>query len=295
MPQTLDGTVISHADYQTRLLESIPASYVVWKDGDTYRAECLLKNGTDYTVGTDTAVIQAAIDAVHGAGGGDIIVKGFTIPETGLTHYSDVTLYEHYKGTQRKFMVLSDDSTVKLGLQYSVIDRPCIPMFLAKELASLALRGGYLTIIQRDDTTGSSYNTEVFFPAVIGYGTYEWKAKATTPSANRMQYLGFAEEACTQFKDSIFVKVEGTTYVFQTYKANALTGTNLGAQDWTTEKTFKIEWAANLAKLYVNDVLLATHTTNVPDKPLIVFMESSHEGAQATHTYMYGKDWKKIA
>lgn len=64
MPQTLDGTVITHADYQARLLQSIPASYVVWKDGTQAKAECLLKGGTDYTTGTDATIIQNALDGL---------------------------------------------------------------------------------------------------------------------------------------------------------------------------------------------------------------------------------------
>jgi len=47
-----------------RLSESIPASYTIWKDGTTYRAECNIKGGTDYS-GTDVkTVIEAAINAL---------------------------------------------------------------------------------------------------------------------------------------------------------------------------------------------------------------------------------------
>jgi len=64
MPQFSDGQKMNEALVWNRLIESIPASYVVWKDGDTYRAECLLKDGTDYS-GTDaSAVIQDALDAL---------------------------------------------------------------------------------------------------------------------------------------------------------------------------------------------------------------------------------------
>jgi len=68
MPVFSDGQKISAALAWDRMIQSVPASYVVWKDGSTYRAECLLKGGTDYS-GTDAAtVIQSAIDALSNGG-----------------------------------------------------------------------------------------------------------------------------------------------------------------------------------------------------------------------------------
>jgi len=49
-------------------MQSIPASYVVWKDGSTYRAECQVKDGDDLS-GTDAAdVIQSAVDFLSSGG-----------------------------------------------------------------------------------------------------------------------------------------------------------------------------------------------------------------------------------
>jgi hypothetical protein len=47
-----------------RVVQSIPASYTVWKDGTQAIAECNLKGGTDYTTGTDAVVIQNALDGL---------------------------------------------------------------------------------------------------------------------------------------------------------------------------------------------------------------------------------------
>jgi hypothetical protein len=47
-----------------RVAQSIPASYTVWKDGTQTIAESNIKGGTDYTTGTDSVVIQNAIDAL---------------------------------------------------------------------------------------------------------------------------------------------------------------------------------------------------------------------------------------
>lgn len=67
MPVFSDGQKISAALVYDRLIQSMPATYVVWKDGSTYRAECLVKGGTDYS-GTDaTTVIQAALDGLTAA------------------------------------------------------------------------------------------------------------------------------------------------------------------------------------------------------------------------------------
>ncbi len=72
MPVFSDGQKITSTEW-ARLIQSVPASYVIWKDGSTYRAECLLKGGTDYS-GTDAAtVIQSAIDALTS---GRIVLKG---------------------------------------------------------------------------------------------------------------------------------------------------------------------------------------------------------------------------
>jgi len=86
MPVFSDGQKISAALAWDRMIQSVPASYVVWKDGSTYRAECLLKGGTDYS-GTDVAtVLQSAIDAT--TQGGKIVVK---LPST-TANYIDSSL-----------------------------------------------------------------------------------------------------------------------------------------------------------------------------------------------------------
>lgn len=68
MPQFGDNTKVTD-DAWARLLQSLPASYTLWVDGSTYRAECNVSGGTDYS-GTDACeVIQAAIDALSTSGG----------------------------------------------------------------------------------------------------------------------------------------------------------------------------------------------------------------------------------
>lgn len=89
MPVFSDGQKMTSTEW-ARLIQSVPASYVVWKDGTTYRAECLLKGGTDYS-GTDaTTVIQAAIDALTSGGkiflrAGEYVLSSVR-PVTGVTY-----------------------------------------------------------------------------------------------------------------------------------------------------------------------------------------------------------------
>jgi len=52
-----------------RVVQSIPSSYTVWKDGTQAIAESNVKGGTDYTTGTVAVVIQNAIDALPAKGG----------------------------------------------------------------------------------------------------------------------------------------------------------------------------------------------------------------------------------
>ena len=49
-----------------RVVQSIPSSYTVWKDGTQAMAESNVKGGTDYTTGTDVVVINNALTALTG-------------------------------------------------------------------------------------------------------------------------------------------------------------------------------------------------------------------------------------
>jgi parallel beta-helix repeat protein len=83
MPQYPDGTRIHKAEWD-RLLEAIPASYSIWKDGATYRAESNFRGGTDY--GPDasfTTVLENAMDAL--ASGGKVSLgKGTFAPTSQI-------------------------------------------------------------------------------------------------------------------------------------------------------------------------------------------------------------------
>lgn len=59
-----------------RVVQSIPASYTLWKDGTLYRAECNIDGGTDYENDGDAyPVIQNVIDAMEARGGGKMATR----------------------------------------------------------------------------------------------------------------------------------------------------------------------------------------------------------------------------
>jgi len=77
MGKDASGTTINTSAYVGRLLESIPASYTVFKIGSDYYAECNMASGTDYGPDADPAVVmQQAVDAL--SNGGRIHCKGGT-------------------------------------------------------------------------------------------------------------------------------------------------------------------------------------------------------------------------
>ncbi len=89
MPVFSDGQKISAALAWDRLIQSVPASYVIWKDSSTYRAECLLKGGTDYSDADAATAIQAAIDDL--TSGGRIFIRKADYPiSTELTSLSNI-------------------------------------------------------------------------------------------------------------------------------------------------------------------------------------------------------------
>ena len=68
----------------------------------------------------------------------------------------------------------------------------------------------------------------------------------------------------------------------------------------TVEHTYKVVWALNSFKLYIDGALQTFDgggtevTTNVPDKQLVMFIELLHAAAQASETHIYGKDWRQL-
>jgi hypothetical protein len=70
-----------------RVIQSIPWTYTIWKDGTQTMAESNIKGGTDYTTGTDTVVIENALGACEN---GDSVF--FHRPSTPYTLSSQIVI-----------------------------------------------------------------------------------------------------------------------------------------------------------------------------------------------------------
>jgi len=171
-----------------------------------------------------------------------------------------------------------------------------IPEFkvrVKEDAGGAILRDGYLVSFVRGNVADSA--GQVFFPEAFSYGTYQWVAKIENPGTGRDLYVGFAEEAPSQYKDSIFLYNRDGGYRAETFKAGTSTLTTL-TEDWTVDRTFKVVWSSTKVEFYRDGVLIATHTTNIPTVKCIAFMEAFNGPTPpATHGYSYGKDWVKLA
>jgi len=155
------------------------------------------------------------------------------------------------------------------------------------------IKGEYAVCVVRDDKANSA--GQFYFPEAISYGTYQWVARIENPGSTRDLYVGFAEEAPGQYKDSIFLYNRDGTYYAETFSGGTSTRSTL-TEDWTVERTFKVVWESTKVELYRDGVLIATHTTNIPTVRCIVFVEAGNRATPPPgHGYVYAKDWVKLA
>jgi len=169
-----------------------------------------------------------------------------------------------------------------------LIRGPPIPhLFMRISRAGAYYEGGRVVLIARPIANAIAH---VSTWKRVGYGTYEWQARIVNPGAEKNLYVGFGERASAFWTDAIFVFDRFGTYYFTTYKDGVGTQTTLTGQDWTVERTFKVEWSPGSAKLYVDGTLLATHTTNVPDVKMVRFIEIGHTAtAPANLSQIYAR------
>jgi parallel beta-helix repeat protein len=137
MPVFSDGQKITEALVWNRLIQSFPTSYVVWKDNSTYRAESLLKDGTDYSGSDSAAVINSAIGALPSVGGKIFLRTGarYTLADEILINKSYVTL-------EGEVFAGSDSTGVELWLN-SDVNKNIIEV-KGTSLGHISLRNLYL-------------------------------------------------------------------------------------------------------------------------------------------------------
>lgn len=111
----------------------------------------------------------------------------------------------------------------------------------------------------------------------FGYGTYEWYAKLENPTTLSSIFVGGFEKKHGFAEYGLIAPMYdavGNQYILRTMDdAGNIEDTVLGAEDWTSEKKFTIEWTVSSVKLWVDDVLKATHTTRVPTQYHQFFVE----------------------
>lgn len=125
------------------------------------------------------------------------------------------------------------------------------------------------------------------------YGKYEWKGLITNPAARIVHYMGFEKHHGWGNEGMIIAACQEGTYSFRTYNdTGGLETTNLGGEDWTSEKTFMVNWTANYCEFYVDDVLKANHT-KVPTAPIFHFLGevgTYHSPMPAVEGFVYVKN-----
>lgn len=276
-----------------RISNSVSVDYVIYPYGNYYYVEACSEGYSDHTTETnkDTAA-QWAINAL--SSGGLIATKGFIIDASAITLTSNVTILEHYAGRTRKLFKQQYPYTI--GVDGAILpNRPSIPAwcYTGKGGAPI-LQNGYLCLPGRKNLTEGA---QAYFPVTFTYGTYQWQGKVSIEPTDWDVYLGLGEQYPKGFTESIFLWWDGSDskWYFETYAASSSTKTDVtSAATYTDANTFKVEWSAGLAKLYVNTVLKATHNTDVPTARLIGFSEYITGSAQASDVLVFTKDYKKI-
>jgi len=136
------------------------------------------------------------------------------------------------------------------------------------------------------------------FGKTFGFGQYEWKAKADNNETNSYLYLGGLEYHHGWYNEGIIcLRWSGTEYAVCTTWSGGETATSVNDIDFTTERTITINWTSSYVEYYIDDVLKANHTSNVPQAPMQLFAEVGI-GASAPTTepivYFRNKSFKEI-
>jgi hypothetical protein len=118
----------------------------------------------------------------------------------------------------------------------------------------------------------ASFVTQRQFPV----GNYQWRGKIEGPENYVLLYCGgFEYEHGWGDRGIIgFYNDESWGgYCTITGAGGDVTRTVLSGQDWTVERVFKVEWSSAQVKFYVDGELVSTHTTNIPNVPMMFFNE----------------------
>jgi len=113
----------------------------------------------------------------------------------------------------------------------------------------------------------------------FGFGNYRWSAKAWNPGDFRHHWLGGFERHHGFLTDgAIGFWIEDGEYKVISSWDGALEHTPLPEQDWTSERTFGVNWQSNLVEYSVDGRIIATHAERVPKGAMNFFFEAGRIG-----------------
>lgn len=147
------------------------------------------------------------------------------------------------------------------------------------------LTGGCLRLKLDQPTQGTSVGAEIISKQTFLYGIFEWvmRAHSTSPTADVVGsstsgqistgyiYSDVSEIDCPEIEGRTPNVVEFTNWL---NGKPTETSVPVAFQPHQGFHKYRCEWRADFVKYYVDDVLVATHTTNIPAKAVPVIIDS---------------------
>ena len=130
--------------------------------------------------------------------------------------------------------------------------------------------------VSNTDHEHSSFITQKLY----GFGTYIWRGKVNETDKGE-EYFGFERHHGYPHEGiATFIQLNGNYFCWNSNgsvgageSSTTITGP-IATQDWTSVKEFKIVWDAAFVKYYVDDDLICTNTTHVPQCNMGFFSEA---------------------
>lgn len=148
------------------------------------------------------------------------------------------------------------------------------------------LSGGSLRMMLTQPTPTTSLGAEIISKRTFLYGIFEWTMRASSTATTATQ-PGVAVSGqistgytYTSTSELDVPEIEGRTPTVAEF-TNWLNGHNSGAAIYNCPfkpqdgfHRYKVEWRPTYINYYVDDVLISTHTDNIPSTPAPVIMDT---------------------
>ena len=158
------------------------------------------------------------------------------------------------------------------------------------------LSGGSMRLTLTQPSSGAATGCEIQSLNKFGFGTYEWSIRASSTSATSggagtavsgQISTGFIISDPTSKTEIDCPEIEGRTPTIAEF-TNWLNGVNAGASSIPTSfnpqdgfHRYKLVWSATSVLYYIDDVLVATHTTDIPLAINPAYVLISHYGTNS--------------